>query len=329
MALEKLKISVIVPVYNVAAYVEKCLLSLAVQTYPYMEVIVVDDGSSDGSSRICDAWPTRDGRFQVIHLPENQGLSSARNEGVRRASGAYIAFVDSDDYVEPGLLEKLYRALVESCADISACGDEGLRLKAGPARVFSAVETARCLARRSPFLWTAWGKLFPAELVKQIPFDRQAHCCEDLLFFYQVLRRGCRVAYVPDSLYHYVYREGSLINNGVTEKRCVVLSVLDWICADAAVNFPETAFCFQQISLDTAARLSMQAVENGTDGNLQDYLKRFRDHARCHFSWRAWKLCPDKKSLAAELALCAGVPVFGMLAAAYRMITPLWKGGVE
>ena len=124
MALEKLKISVIVPVYNVAAYVEKCLLSLAVQTYPYMEVIVVDDGSSDGSSRICDAWPTRDGRFQVIHLPENQGLSSARNEGVRRASGAYIAFVDSDDYVEPGLLEKLYRALVESCADISACGDE-------------------------------------------------------------------------------------------------------------------------------------------------------------------------------------------------------------
>ena len=103
----KPKISVVVPVYNVEAYVEKCLASLAAQTYPNMEVIVVDDASADGGGSICDAWAARDRRFQVLHLPENQGLSAARNAGVRRAQGAYSAVVESDDYVVPSVLETL------------------------------------------------------------------------------------------------------------------------------------------------------------------------------------------------------------------------------
>lgn len=319
MGLERPRISVIVPVYKVEAYVEKCLASLAAQTYPNMEVIVVDDASPDGSGPLCDAWAARDRRFQVLHLSENQGLSAARNEGVRRASGAYTAFVDSDDYAEPGLLETLYRALTENQADVSVCGDDGLGLKTFPGQTFSAAETARCLARRSPFLWTAWGKLFPTELVKQIPFDRQALCCEDLLFFYQILKRVQRIAYVPDPLYHYVYREGSLINNGVTEKRCVVLSVLDQICGDAAASFPEAEACFHQAALDTAARLAMQVMENGADGESRDYLKRFQADTRRHFSWKALTLCPDGKSAAAQLALQTGVPVFMALGEVYRL----------
>ena len=123
---------------------------------------MIDDGSPDGSGRICDGWAARDKRFQVVHLPENRGLSAARNEGVSRASGEYIAFVDSDDYVEPELLKTLYRALTEGRADISACGDVGLGLRTGPAQVLSPEEAARCLARRTHFLWTVWGKLFPA-----------------------------------------------------------------------------------------------------------------------------------------------------------------------
>ena len=127
------KISVIVPIYQVEAYVERCLTSLAAQTWPHMEVIIIDDGSPDGRGRICDGWAARDERFQVVHLPENRGLSAARNEGVSRASGAYIVFVDSDDYVEPELLKTLYRALAEGRGDISVCGGEGLGLRAGPA----------------------------------------------------------------------------------------------------------------------------------------------------------------------------------------------------
>ena len=327
MGQERPLISVVVPVYNVEGYLEKCLASLAAQTYSHMEVILVNDASDDGGGRICDAWAARDGRFQVIHLPENQGISAARNRGVSRASGSYIAFVDSDDYVERHFLETLYAALTENRGEISICGNEGLRLRAGPAQVLSPEEAARCMARRTLFLWTAWGKLFPAELAKQIPFDRQVLCCEDLLFFYQVMKRVRRIAYVPDPLYHYVYREGSIINHGVTAKRCTVLSVLDRICRDTAGR-PEVETCFHQIAMDTAARLAMQAVESGADGGLRDYLKCFRNTTRRHFSRRAMALCPDIKDAAAQLALCAGVPAFGTLAAAYRLIKSMKKYGM-
>lgn len=328
MIRERPLISVIVPVYNVERYLGKCLASLAAQTYSHMEVILVDDCSPDGSGQICDGWAARDGRFQVIRFPENRGLSAARNEGVRQSSGAYIVFVDSDDYVEHHFLDTLYDTLTEDRGEISICGNEGLRLMVGPAQVLSPEEAARYMARRALFLWTAWGKLFPAELVKQIPFDSRALCCEDLLFFYQVLKRIRRIAYVPDPLYHYVYREGSIINCGVTAKRCTVLSVLDRICGDTA-GFPEVETCFHQITLDTAARLAMQAMEIGTDGSVRDYLKYFRNTARRHFSWRALTLCPDKKDAAAQLALCAGVPAFGALAAVYRLIKTMRKNGME
>ena len=321
------KISVIVPVYRVEEYVDRCLASLAAQSYAHMEVLLVDDGSPDGSGPICDAWAARDGRFQVLHLPENRGLSAARNEGVRRASGDYITFVDSDDYVEPLLLEALYDARRETGADISVCGNEGLDLSAGPAQVLSPEEAARCMARRARFLWTVWGKLFPAELAKQLPFDRQALCCEDLLFCYQMLKRVRNVAYTPDPLYHYVRREGSMVNHGVTERRCTVLSVLDRICEDAAGS--EMEVCFRQTALDTAARLAMEAVEEGVaEGARRDYLRRFRDHTRRHFSQRALALCPDSRSAAAQLALCAGIPAFEALAAVYRLIKSTRKRGM-
>lgn len=325
----KPKISVVVPVYNVEAYVEKCLASLAAQTYPNMEVIVVDDASTDGGGPICDAWAARDRRFQVLRLLENQGLSAARNEGVRRMTGDYAAFVDSDDYVDSSLLDTLYRALEENRADISVCGNEGLGLKSGPAQVLTPAEAARCLAGRSLFLWTAWGKLFPAELARRLPFDRSAFCCEDLLFFYQALKRAGRIAFVPDPLYHYVFRKGSMINHGVTEKRCTVLPVLERICEDAAATFPEVEPCFRQVALDAASRLAMQALEDGADGSVRDYLRRFQAYTRRHFSWRAWGLCPDGKSRAAELALWAGTPVFQAMAALYRQIKRVRKSGTE
>lgn len=322
-------ISVVMPVYNVERFIEPCLNSVLAQTWPNFEVILVDDGSTDRSGQICDAFASRDTRIRVSHFPQNRGPSAARNEGVRRAAGNYTAFVDSDDYMEPGLLDGLYTALTETRADISICGAEGLRLKTGPAQVLSPDEAARCMARRALFLWTLWGKLFPAELAKQIPFDRNIHCGEDLLFFYRILKRVQRIAYVPDPLYHYVRREGSLVNHGVTEKRCTVFLALDWICADAAVDFPEAEACFRQAALDTAARLAMQAAEEGADGSVQDCLRRFHDHTRRHFSWEALALCPSQKSAAAQLALRAGVPVFGALAAVYKRAKSMKKNGME
>lgn len=323
------KISVIVPVYNVEPYLERCLGSIAAQTYPNWEAILVDDASTDGGGRVCDAWAVRDGRFQCARFPVNRGLSAARNAGVARAVGEFAVFIDSDDSVEPNLLETLYRSHRDTGAEVCVCADEGMGLEAGPAATYSREEAVLCLARRTPFLWTAWGKLYPMELVKRLPFREEALCCEDLVFFYQLLKRVERVSYVPLRLYHYTRRTGSLINSGVDEKRCTVLPVLDGICADAPGCFsPKAVSCFRLLALDTGARLAMQAVEGGADGPVWEYLKRFRSHTRRHFSQEALALCREKKTAAAVLALKANPAVFWGLAAVYGWAKRL-KPGAE
>ena len=115
------KISVIVPVYKVEKYLNRCVQSIASQTYENLEIILVDDGSPDNCGVLCDEWVQKDSRIKVVHK-ENGGLSSARNAGVAVATGAYVGFVDSDDYIHPQMYEKLYEALVENGADISICG---------------------------------------------------------------------------------------------------------------------------------------------------------------------------------------------------------------
>lgn len=181
------------------------------------------------------------------------------------------------------------------------------------------------MAGRSPFLWTAWGKLYPAALVKKYPFDSRALCCEDLLFFYQILGETSCISYVPDRLYHYVYRAGSLINNGIDERRCTVLAVLDHICEDAQHNLPETADGFAQLALDTAVRLGMQAVEAGSaQKDLFGYLRRFRRHCRRHFSLNALRLCPHGKGVTAQLLLYGNTAAFWCMAVVYRQLKK-WK----
>ena len=314
-------ISVIVPVYNVEAYVEKCLASLAAQTYLNMEVIVVDDASTDGGGVICDAWAARDSRFQVLHLPENRGLSAARNAGVRRAAGDYISFVDSDDYVEPGLLETLYRSLLETGADISVCGTGGMTGEEARAAVYSREEALRWIVWHGFFLYSAWGKLYPAELVKACPFHEGVFCSEDLLFLYQAFQRIDRLSYTPEKLYYYVCRKGSLSHNPDFERKCTALLVIDSICEDAAVRSREVLPDFQQLALEIYRDFAREAVErNMKAGQTFRYLKRFQKGVRRHFSRRALALLPRARGRAAVLALYTSTAAFWVLARVYARI---------
>ena len=130
---------------------------------------------------------------------------------------------------------------------------------------------------------------------------------------------------MPDRLYHYVYRAGSLINNGIDERRCTVLAVLDHICEDAQHNLPETADGFAQLALDTAVRLGMQAVEAGSaQKDLFGYLRRFRRHCRRHFSLNALRLCPHGKGVTAQLLLYGNTAAFWCMAVVYRQLKK-WK----
>ena len=113
-------VSIIVPVYNVEQYLDRCLDSLVRQTYSKIEILLVDDGSTDGSGALCDAWQRRDHRIRVFHKP-NGGLSDARNHGLERASGDWVCFVDSDDWFDLRFVETMLGALEDTGADVAEC----------------------------------------------------------------------------------------------------------------------------------------------------------------------------------------------------------------
>ena len=116
-------ISIIVPVYRVEPYLDRCVQSIVDQTYQNLEIILVDDGSPDNCPAMCDAWAAKDSRVKVIHK-ENGGLSDARNAGLAAAAGEYIGFVDSDDWISPDMYRLLYENMAEHGSDVSACGVE-------------------------------------------------------------------------------------------------------------------------------------------------------------------------------------------------------------
>ena len=115
------KISVIVPIYNVEKYLDKCVDSIVNQTYRNLEIILVDDGALDGSPKICDDWAKKDSRIKVIHK-KNGGLSSARNAGIDAAQGNYLSFIDSDDWIDEDFIEVLYNAIIKDKSDLAICG---------------------------------------------------------------------------------------------------------------------------------------------------------------------------------------------------------------
>ena len=225
--MERERISVIIPVYKVEKYLEKCVQSVLGQTYEDLEVILVDDGSPDACPAMCDAFAARDGRVRVLHR-KNGGLSTARNAGLDMAGGAYVGFVDSDDYVAPDMYEKLYAALTEAGADMSLCGyryvDEQGRptrtLPPLPRKVMSPEEIFRQMERPAGE-WryvTAVNRLYRRELFDGLRF-REGKLYEDEFLAPHVLARCGAVAVIPDEPYFYVQRDGSIMARPVTIRR--------------------------------------------------------------------------------------------------------------
>ncbi len=323
-------ISVIVPVYNVGLYIKKCLESIEAQTYPNIEIIAVDDASIDEGGRICDVCANGDGRLKVVHFSVNKGPSAARNEGIRIARGEFVSFIDGDDYVEPDLIEKLYRNMKENSANISICGADGIKLPGGPASLFSAREAVWCLAKGIPFNHVPWGKLYEMELVKKHPFDETVFCSEDILFLYHVFQDAERVSYLPDKLYHYVNREGSQVHSGMDERKCTALFVNDILCKDALENYPEMVSDFRYFALDTNIRFAIIEVKIGKKGKESlGYLNRLRENTRCHFSWRAISRCRRKRDMAMILVLYMSGALFLAMADVWYGCRKILGGGED
>lgn len=210
-------ISVVIPVYNVKDYVGKCLDSVVRQKYKNLDVLVVDDGSTDGSGEICDEFAVIDKRVRVFHK-KNGGLSDARNFGIKEAKGEIIAFVDSDDFVSEDFVSAMYGEMMKSDADIVVCG---YNLVKPEKEVMSGGEaTVKLLTRQENIDIVAWNKLYKKSLFvdNDIWFPKgKKH--EDTLTTYKVLFKAGKVAYLDEALYCYVERGGSIMKTGGIEER--------------------------------------------------------------------------------------------------------------
>jgi len=229
-------ISIIIPVYNVAPYIQKCLQSIQQQTYRELEIILVDDGSTDNSGQICDEFSALDRRFRVLHK-ENGGVSSARNAGIDLASGQYIAFVDPDDYLSHGFYENLYNAIIEQNADFAIAGIIAITESGKPTfpESVGTFNVYKTLLGKSLFYnnnndvlegilsnyinCLSWNKLFKRELWGKVRYPVALSLGEDLAIIPGICAKANRAIYTPDAVYYYRLREKSLLHGMVTHER--------------------------------------------------------------------------------------------------------------
>lgn len=212
-------VSIIVPIYKVEEYLDRCVESLVNQTYSNLEIILVDDGSPDNCPKMCDEWAEKDARIKVVHK-KNGGLSDARNAGLGNATGEYIAFVDSDDWVENTYIEYLYRALKENDSEMAACdvriayeGDtnDAVVDSYKSAVKMTAAEAMSTLAKGRQVRATAWNKLYKTELLDGEKFEvGKLH--EDEFFTYRIIDKCNSISYIDIPLYNYFQRQASIMS---------------------------------------------------------------------------------------------------------------------
>lgn len=215
-------ISVIIPIYNVERYLDKCIRSVVEQTYKNLEIILVDDGSPDQCGTICDKWAEKDERIRVIHKT-NGGLSDARNAGLDAATGAYIGFVDSDDYIHPQMYQKLYKKIKEYNADLAICGynqvdehtDRIIRNVCMPIEgLIDKKDAIMNICYKGSFV-VVWNKIFKRELFKNLRFTF-GKVAEDLFIMYELFHKCARIVSVSENYYYYVQTPNSIMRREKT-----------------------------------------------------------------------------------------------------------------
>ena len=201
-------ISVIIPLYNVQDYVGRAIASVCAQTYKNLEIILVDDGSTDLSGSICDEWAAKDSRIRVIHK-QNGGVASARNTGLQAAKGEYITFVDSDDYIEAQMYEDMLGALLKNQADLAVCNykavdQNGIRdTSTEDITVFQGREALEVFVaedERYNIQIAVWNKLYKRELTENLGFE-DGRIFEDIIYAAKLIARSKKCVYLNHAYY--------------------------------------------------------------------------------------------------------------------------------
>lgn len=228
-------ISIIIPVYNVEKYLRKCVESVIGQTLKEIEIILVDDGSSDNSGSICEEYAKNDSRIKVIHK-ENGGVSSARNVGLDNAIGKYIMFVDADDSLEYNAADIFLSYKISTNADLVICGyyrdDEKVYFKGRRIKSLSKITAAEAVAGKFKYVMGfLWNKLFSKEIIDeaQIRFDETIAICEDSLFCQNYVANCNKIVCLNEILYHHSLNEDSTMHRKFSQNNVTVFSAYEKI----------------------------------------------------------------------------------------------------
>ena len=231
-------ISVIIPVYNAGKYFNHCIESIVNQTYKNLEIIIVDDGSTDETPKSCDEWAKKDKRIKVIHK-ENGGASSARNVGIDNAVGEYIGFVDADDYIDLDMYEIMMKDIISYGADASRCGivresDDGTTENWGTGnydvRVVDGKQVLADVGEAVGIVPVHVGnKLFKTKCIGDIRFDTSYKFAEDTLFNFMVAKNIKKMVYNDVNRYHYMFNESSITHKCINENNFDEHRVMDKI----------------------------------------------------------------------------------------------------
>lgn len=242
--MKKELISIIVPIYNVEKYLENCINSIINQTYKNIEILLIDDGSTDSSSKICDELSKEDSRIRVFHK-KNGGLSSARNYGLDRMKGEYVTFVDSDDTIEKDYIEYMYNLIQKYNVSLSIIPynvvvNELKKYSIGSNYKEEKLTTEECLKRmllEQGFTITACAKLYKKELFNKVRFPLNK-LCEDNGTTYKTILLCDNIAYGNISKYNYFKRANSIMTSNFNMRKLDLLELTDIMCSDIEKVYP-------------------------------------------------------------------------------------------
>jgi len=265
-----MKVSVIVPVYNGAQYLRECIDSILAQSHSDLEVIIVDDGSTDDSPAICDSYAASDSRVCVLH-GENKGLSSARNKGIEAASGPYLSFVDADDVIHERMMEELCMQVADSGADIVSCAfcrSDKTSFRVGQNKVCTYsgdIAVKKYLYQERDSITGIWAHIFNRRLFCNARFT-VGILYEDLDLLHILYRAANKVVLISDALYFYRVTTGSIINTW-SRRRLDVLDVTARIERCYADN-PRLLAAARDRSLSAAFNIFSLNARNENDAEL-------------------------------------------------------------
>lgn len=252
--MKQVLISVIIPVYKVENYLDRCVQSIIRQTYSNLEIILVDDGSPDNCPAMCESYAAQDSRIRVLHK-KNGGLSDARNAGLEIASGEYITFVDSDDWISENCIEVLYEICRQQNTDISIIDivesngtkeseksySQGLAYK----EIYTPEEALRVIFTQREFNTCAVAKLYKRELIQQFRF-KEGILYEDLEAMYRIFDRAEKIGFSDKARYYYFQRNDSIVHAVFDQRHFVLLDISKKIVAfvdDKYPNLHDAAIC--------------------------------------------------------------------------------------